>query len=50
MEIATRSDSAAKDMKNLMMVTMIKTGPLNIGVGLFYGRNMWDLARLHDKR
>ena len=35
-----RSDSAAKDMKNLMMVAMVRTGPLNSGEGSFSEINM----------
>ena len=35
---APRSDSAAKDMMNLMIVVMVRTGPLNTGEGSFYER------------
>ena len=34
------SDSSDEDMTNLMMVAMVKTGPLNVGKGSFSERNM----------
>ena len=37
---APSSDSAAKDMTNLMMVAMVITVTLNVDVGSFYERNM----------
>ena len=37
---APRFDSAAEDMKNLMMVAMVRTGPLKVGKGSFSERNM----------
>ena len=35
---------------NLMMVAMVRTGPLNVGKGSFSERNMCDPAQLSDKR
>ena len=40
MNSAPRSDSAAEDMTNLMMVVMVRTGPLNLGLGSFSEINM----------
>ena len=40
MNIAPRSDSAAEDMTNLVMVAMVRTSPLNAGKGSFSERNM----------
>ena len=35
MNIAPISDSADEDMTDLMMLAMVRTGPLNVGVGSF---------------
>ena len=50
MNSAPSSDSADEDMTNLMIVVMVRTGPLNAGEGSFYERNVWDPARLCDTR
>ena len=40
MNSAPRSDSTAYYRTNSMMVAMVETGPLDVGVGSFYERNI----------
>ena len=40
MNIAPRSDSTTYYRTNFMMVAMVETGPLDVGVGSFYERNI----------
>ena len=50
MNSAPRYDSAAEDMISLMIVVMVRTGPLKVVVGSFYDRNMRYPERMCDKR
>ena len=48
--ISPSFDLDAEDMTNLMIVAMVITGTLNVGEESFYEKNMWDPARLREKR
>ena len=46
---APSSDSASEDINILIIVVMVRTGPLNAGEATFSERKMWEPARLRNK-